>query len=578
MATLVKLLRDSDPPLLPVMASAWGVTWHEDDDAAYEQLAGVMTDPTRAQRVFDALDERARGALQTLVSMGGTMPQQRYEKLFNEIRRLSAREMERVQPLRNPTGPAEALYYRGLIMRAFQQTERGIEPVVTVPHDLIEVLPLRRPITEGVDPKLLKSDQKMQQAQFAYAQTIDAEDVYDVRQADTSIVDDLTTLLAYVRVVSPVLVHGHLGEHDVTGLSGFLLNHDPLRLRFLMDVAVIAQMITIDNGHAVVRTDQARRWLDQTRAEQVRLLIHAWQHSDSLYDLARVPGLRIDVNAGTMTQYRPHEVRAFVLAQLAAQPGNKWWLFDDFISTMQEDHADFQRPNGLFDAWYISDDEGRSLSGRDYWDQVEGALLEYLLSGPLHWLGTLDLGTYEDEPAARFNAYGRALLGRERFPNAPDQSEKLAILPDGTISATRRVPRFDRFQLARLSTWLDASLEGYSYRIDTDSIARAQAQGVQVGQIGSFLSKTSDAPLPPAITRLLEGDRGGELASLSIERVLILRTTAPETLDGLYADPKSRQYLGAKLGPMAAVVRADRWEAFHSLLVTSGMAVELIGL
>jgi hypothetical protein len=83
-------------------------------------------------------------------------------------------------------------------------------------------------------------------------------------------------------------------------------------------------------------------------------------------------------------------------------------------------------------------------------------------------------------------------------------------------------------------------------------------------------------PIPGPVARLLENWKAGPSAAVSLERLLVLRTTAPETLDRIYDTPALRRYLGARLGPMAVVVRADQWEALRSALGEQGIQVEVL--
>ncbi len=114
-------------------------------------------------------------------------------------------------------------------------------------------------------------------------------------------------------------------------------------------------------------------------------------------------------------------------------------------------------------------------------------------------------------------------------------------------------------------------------KLDALGIQRAAEQGINTGHIASFLSRAlGDAPIPGPVARLLENWKAGPSAAVSLERLLVLRTTAPETLDRIYDTPALRRYLGARLGPMAVVVRADQWEALRSALGEQGIQVEVL--
>jgi hypothetical protein len=80
------------------------------------------------------------------------------------------------------------------------------------------------------------------------------------------------------------------------------------------------------------------------------------------------------------------------------------------------------------------------------------------------------------------------------------------------------------------------------------------------------------------VARLLETWKGGATATVTLERVLILRTTAPETMDLIDETPATRRYLRGRLGPMAAIVSADQWAALRDALGELGIQVETVGV
>jgi len=287
-----------------------------------------------------------------------------------------------------------------------------------------------------------------------------------------------------------------------------------------------------------------------------------------------VPGLHPEP---TGWAYDPVAARHAVLGFIHdIVPPNDWWSIDDLIMTIKEVEPDFQRPGSDYESWYIRNDSGDYLRGFESWDAVEGALLEFYLLGPMHWLGLVDLAV----DAARLTAYGRAFLSSAQWPSRPEQAEKITLFPDATLRASRRVSRIDRFQLARFSNWVTAAtLDGgpYIYKLDAGGIQRGAEQGITTEHIASFLKRmTGDKALPPAITRLLEAWQEGSTSSVTLERLLVLRTTAPETLDFILDTPALRRYLGARLGPMACVVRADGWEALRDALGERGIEVEVV--
>lgn len=569
MTSIVHTLRESEVPLLHILAQVWRVDSDNlETSELIDALAKAMRDRQRAEFVWEALSDEERGALQTFISLGSRMPANRFESLFGPVARLSKAELEQTQPHLNPRNVAEALFYRGLISKGFENAETGARSIIYIPDDMIQILPTHKTAYEHLeDEDSPFGDEGSPIEPLA--------EVEDVRPADTSLVDDMTTLLAYLRLYGPALEGQTLGAEDMEALLPHLIKAKPERLTFSILLGISADLIEVQGGRAYPKRSGLQRWLSAPRHEQVRQLAEAWRESSLYTDLWHVPGLNVEKEAGTMHLYNPGAVRGLIIEMMKhALPQQEWWSIEEFIDMVREDQVDFQRPNGDFDSWYIRSDSGDYLSGLESWDAVEGALLDFVISGPMHWLGLSDLA----DDAARLTAYGRALLESGGWPQPAEPQDKVEVTQDGTILVSRRVSRMDRFQVARFSTWVSGG-QVYEYRLDARGIARGADQGITTGHIATFLTRAlGDQPLPPAVTRLLENWKSGPTASVTIERLIVLRTTAPETLEFILDTPALRRFLGARLGPMAVAVRADQWAALRDALGEHGIQADISGL
>lgn len=571
MANILKMLQDSDPALLTQFALVWGVKIDpRDRDAAVRLLAEAMLDPARAEAVWDKLDDPQRSALQVLVSSKGAMPEKMLSRLFGEIRRMGQGQIERERPLEKPTGPAEALFYRGLIGIRYESTPSGPNNIAYIPPDLLKTLPVHKTSYDNLED--VEDDFAEEDEGDEATNLVPLEKPARIQAADTSIVDDMTTLLAFIQLYAPTIEGDSIVESD--SLAPFLLNHDGDRLPFLFGLAASADFLDAQAGRLYIKRPEVRRWLEMTRPQQVRALAIAWRSSAFYRDLWHVPGLLVEREAGAMPQYDAAAAReAITDLMMNAAPLDGWWSQDAFTNAMRLHDRDFQRPNGDYQSWYIRDSSGAYLSGEASWDAVEGALIDYIINGPLHWLGLLDVG----EGSAHFTAYGKAFITNKGWPTPPDPADKITIKDDGTVMISRKAARIDRFQIARFATWVSGG-DPYVYRLTGESIQAAANQGITVSHIASFLQKAQgDAPLPPPITRLLESWRGGAAASVTFERLLVLRTTSVETLDAIFDNPALRRYLGARLGPMAVVIRQDQIEPLQAALGEQGISIERIG-
>lgn len=593
MKTLLASLRDSDAALLPIFAKRWGVSiTNLSIPEQVNALNDAMLNEANIERVWESLSDDERGALQTLAgSSGGKMTLFFSERVLGKIRRMGPGQIEREKPHERPSSFGEALFYRGLIYEAFEQSPTGAKPVVYVPSDLLRLLPTHKTgygnLADLPPETLPTGDSPAGDDYDDEAPTIDeldAADVTNIRQADTTIVDDMTTLLAYLQtqgaaveaemVGEAVVGRVELAEADRKALLPHLLMKDEIRLAFLLAVGISVELIDVQSGRAYPRRAEARRWLEGKRAAQIKTLAEAWRDSTLFRDLWYVPGLHPEP---TGWPYDPVVARAAMLQFLRDDvPRSAWWSLDEFIMNVKELEPDFQRPGGDYDSWYIRNDAKEYLNGFESWDAVEGALLEFYLLGPLHWLGLVDLG----DEAARLTAYGRAFMGAETWPAPPETEDKIALQPDGTMLVSRRVSRIDRFQLARFTAWtpVAAANAPYSYRLTPQSVRHAGEQSITPAHIAAFVKRAlpEDAALPPNITKLLELPQTGATSTVSLERLLVLRTTARETLDFIFETPALRRYLGARLGEMAVIVRADQWEALRDALAERNIDMDVM--
>ncbi len=567
MRTLLRTLQDADPALLPLLARVWEVAdedlQHMSHDEAAHALARAMLNAERAERAWDALDDDQRGALQALLSAGSHMTATTYTRLFGGIRHMGAEQIARDKPHLHPATSAEALFYRGLIAQAFEQAEAGARAVIYVPTDLAALLPRHKTGYARLD-----DDEAASELPPELPGVEPLEDVQNIVTADTSIVDDMVALLAYTLLRQPDLDGDTLAGPHRAALLPHLLARDPARLAFLVSLAVSASLAEAEGGKLALRRAEARRWLEAHRADQVRQLAEAWRDSAAYRDLWHVPGLHPEP---TGWPYDPVVARTAVIGFLGEfVPEQDWWSMDEFIEAVKQADPDFQRPGGDYTSWYIRNDEGDYLQGFESWDAVEGALLLFYLGGPMHWLGLVDLA----EDAARLTAYGRALADLIPWPNPPETEDSVQVQTDGTLLVSRRVPRIDRFQVARFTTWVQAA-DPFAYRLDAASLAQAARQGITTQHISAFISRAlRDAPTPAPIARLLETWQAGPAASVTLEPLLVLRTTDPETLTTLLDTPELRRYLGAQLGPMAVVVRDGQADALRAALGQHGIAIE----
>ena len=577
MHPLEHALRDYDPVMLSVIAARWDVDL---ESHSVTDIRGVllnaMRDPAACEATWDRLDDEQRGAMQILLGSGGTMPAAKFYRLYGEIREMGPGRLEREKPYLDPVSVAEALYYRGLIAKSYEEAKAGPQAVIYVPSDLARALPTHHTgfdLSAEDDDVLPLDDDEEEDEPLPEGWTAAADQPDEIWAADTTIVDDLTTVLAYLQVAAVEdRADGTLPQAHRETLEHFLLKPEADRLAFLLGLARALSLVAPRDGLLRPVSHNARRWLEAARSEQVRLLAAGWRESMTYNELFHAPELVVETAGND-----PRLAREMVATYLADLPPDSWWIVSGVVGEIREIDADFQRPGGDYESWYIRGaDGGDYLHGFESWDAVEGAQLRFLLTGPLHWLGLADLGRYAGGLLGRLNAYGRAFVSGTGWPARPDEAEVLVLQDNGTAEVSRRFSRYDRFQLARFTEWLGAA-ERYRYRFSPRGLRRASAQGIKEPQVRSFLTRVSGSEtLPEGVDAMLTRWSQAAEADATIERLTVLRTRSAQAMEVALNEPAIRRYLGARLGPEAVIVRPGQGPALQDALAEHGMLADIL--
>ena len=584
MLQLLDALKSYDLDQLNIIANRWDVDIHQKDTAiAAEQLAEIMLNPERASSEWERLHDDERGALQMLIAVpNNKMPRAQFERLYGAIRQMGPEKRKREKPHLKPNGKAEVLYYRGLVFLTFDEGKTGVQPFVYVPHDLAAALPTHQvgydlSKVEAVDlPDMPELDATEPMMEHLALEEVPAH----IIKTDTSIIDDITTLLAYVQMHTIYLEQGYVPldvQREV--MSFFVGSSSDARMTFILFLLVEMELLLNNDGRLETNRPKVKQWLDSVRTHQIKVLVEAWHQSTAYNELWNVPTLQAEA-AGW--QNDPRLLRNTLNDSMQFMVTDDWVLIQGLIQELKDSDPDFQRPSGDYNSWYIRDrHSGNYLQGFESWDQVEGAALHFAIVYPMHWLALVDVGhtepiqdTYQ-AAAFKLTAFGRAWINRIAWPEVRDPEGDFTIHPDAKIEVSRAISRFDRFQIARFTTWENAG-DVFAYRLTAASVQKAAEQGIEVQHIRSFLQRLNNGQaVPQTIEESLARWQGNSnLPAVRIEQLMVLYLDSPETLQQLWDTPELRQYLGRRLGPQAVVVRDDQVEGLKNALKVQGIPID----
>jgi Helicase conserved C-terminal domain len=225
------------------------------------------------------------------------------------------------------------------------------------------------------------------------------------------------------------------------------------------------------------------------------------------------------------------------------------------------------------------------LTHREGWYLVEGGFIRAVFSGPLRWLGLVEIDEEADTftllPALR----STVMLSAAQHLSTADLSATPPFREDGehppiTLSETwgRLIvqPNFELVALAPVSEALLLRLDRFAERVRLEQIAQYRltrasvTHAVQVGmpaeEILRVLEEASSGTIPQNVYySLKEWERHARRVELW-PRMALLEVESEAMLDAFYSDDTARPLLGRRLSPTLAEVAADQLETLQQLL------------
>lgn len=553
MPDLEHTLQGRDLGFLKIVAGAWGIELTAPDTVtALPVVVNGILEHADFNEVIEALPQDAKNVLQVLQLSDGRMPWASFVRKYGDVRRMGMAKRDRERPDRRPATAVELLWYRGLVGRAFLNLPPANEPLeyAYIPEDMLPLLPLLR---ADVPPPLGRPATPNESAH--------------VTPADDQVLDHACTLLAALRL-----------KMEKDQLEALNLGGIPLRP--LTGLLGSAGLLDYDQ---MPQPDRTRAFLEAPRGKALAQLVQGWMEDPYFNELRLLPGLKFEGEWINDAQ----QARKAILELVSQIPENRWWSISAFVAEIHEQHPDFQRPAGDYDSWFIRQEgasggaasggaeNGNYLRGFGAWDAVDGALVRFIITGPMHWLGLLDLAAPEpgaESTALRLSRWAQALWHGDPAEGTPEEDGVIKAGHDGSLILPPSTPRAIRYQVARFCQWVkmkehDGRLE-YHYRITPAGLERARAQGLRAAQLIGLLRRHSDGLLPPTLVQALEHWENSGTQAV-VEQVTLLHVTSAEILAAL-RKTRAARCLGDSLNETTVRVRAGMEEQVLAALAEIG--------
>ena len=302
--------------------------------------------------------------------------------------------------------------------------------------------------------------------------------------------------------------------------------------------------------------------------ERVRRCYHLWLETAFWNELNMLPGVVLRPGPTPLDPAHPEAIRArqAVVDRVQHTPAGDWQPLTSFIA-----RAKLYMPHLLFPRQYGARAERYStgsnpygwdfrlrhgwLTHREGWYLVEGGFIRAILTGPLYWLGLLELDS-EHRPTAFRLAAQLELITGERVIEAEQ-------VPWGRLVVQ---PNFEMIALAPVSEALLVTLDRFAertrleqiaqYRLTKASVTRAIQAGLRAETIQRQLEEAVDGPIPQNVAySLSEWERQARRFELW-PRMAMLEVDDTALLDSLLEDEVARAWFGRRLTPTLVEVAA----------------------
>lgn len=504
------------------------------------------------------------------------MPAHRVQRdpVGGELRQLGVGALERLRPWEAPASPTERLWYLGLIYLTFAEIGDFRGQVFFIPKEVYALLPPvgRMPPRFEVSPP-------------------DSGPPAMVRAADLTIVEDAFAALSEIqRSPTEALDARFLPLAALQRLNRRLLLPEPgswqheretQRVGLLLHLLRALNLFTAGrDGQLRLVYPRVRRWLQAPRDRRLLSLQRAWRQDPVWNELWRVPDLRIEPTGWRNDARRTRER---VLHWLGQVPMGEWVTISSFVRAVKTVDPDFQRPDGDYDSWYIKQAKtGEFLRGWENWERVEGALISYLLRGPLAWLAVVDLGYHSQGEtrafAFRLTPWGARFLGRPATLPTPPPRAPMHITRDGTVEVPMGADDWERLHLERLTVPLDEPAGPTTrYALDKDRLIALIMDGTDPERILRFLRSATDGALPAQVETQLRSWATG-WGRITLRRCLVLETDDPALLRDLQHQPHLRHFFERQLNNRTVTVADENLAGLVETLRRAGYLPRLEGV
>jgi len=290
--------------------------------------------------------------------------------------------------------------------------------------------------------------------------------------------------------------------------------------------ALLAELGTVSSSPgAPVVSDEKRfqQFLKMAPSEQTRAILHAWVNSTTWSEMEIALRASDDMHLrrnSSYSTYKPSHLyrewragRETVLRFLSLLDEGRWYSTEGFLKRVYELNPQLLHSHSHRSVWWIESRKAKKQFGTtlDDWQQSFGQFIISMLTGPLFWLGVVQLGyaspgdaTGEAPDALQITPVGALAFGREavqvsRASPAALGKPGVEMGEEMTVTLRSSAASSRLHDLLHLVGELQkATPDHFVYQITAGGVQAALEQGESVESITATLAKLTGLEVPAA--------------------------------------------------------------------------------
>jgi hypothetical protein len=530
-----------------------------------DHLAEHLAQPTNLVVTIAQLDPIGKDALRALITADGALPVHTFQQRFGPVRPYRPwrkdEQADDAQPWLAPISVTETLWYRGLIFLDPPKPTPGYVQHYVIPADLIPPLTTLLQQPAAATPTTTVSPPG-HHGPLAHHLAIWLATVYAPHQGQA-------VKPVHGRWLPPsvvALLCQRLGLDQTPGFQPVRSERHLPYLAFLHYLALAADLVTVTPAGFQL-TPTAWAWLNAPISTRQQQLVEGWHNA--AVALAppfhfRWEPLSLPARTLALAHLPTVDTAPIPLIELC----NRWRLLDAAAALPPPRPADWRDEASTYDP------------------------LHALITGPLHWLGLVTLGSPESAVqspksyspdnltvAAGLRTVAAGLRTQGSGLRTTDYGLSYCTMPKqpiNTIRAPLNVQPVHLVRLAHFCEWLIApppTPSPHTFTLSPERIAGLAAQGVPPEH--SLEQLTAALGRPPSrrtSQRIYQWAAAGQ--QLQLRTLFVLEADTPERLAQLRRHKLVRNRLGETIAPNRIALRPTDAVALAQTLRTLGYYVE----